>query len=373
MSSVVELKQPTQRQAVARTGPQTGSSRIAGLTRAQKAAVVIAMLGEAEARPIVERLDDQTMAQVAAALETVSKLPREQLVEIAIDFLKELRAASGSFSGGQDKAREVIANILDQKRYDQIYGTGEPQQEVVVEEVGDTWERLENYDAQQVATYFLTLTPNIIALILRRLDVAAASEIVGFLGEEQLDPVVGHLVEDEAPDPEIYSVLAHMVEIELLNNTEAGPGATEDTAHLESIGEMLSLVPSDKRDRIMAFLSSEHEGKMKSIERVMFTISSLPEILPREAVAIVFRELGEETMVQLLASLREGGSEVSDYLLSNISSRLADQYRLQLEDVGKISAEKGEKLQRQFLMSLMTLKREGAIKVGKPEEEDEAE
>jgi len=135
---------------------------------------------------------------------------------------------------------------------------------------------------------------------------------------------------------------------------------------------MLSLVPSDKRDRIMAFLSSEHEGKMKSIERVMFTISSLPEILPREAVAIVFRELGEETMVQLLASLREGGSEVSDYLLGNISSRLADQYRLQLEDVGKISAEKGEKLQRQFLMSLMTLKREGAIKVGKPEE-DEAE
>lgn len=370
MSSVVELKQPAARQAVARTGAQTGAPGMITLTRAQKAAVVIAILGEAEARPIVERLDDQTMAQVAVALETVSKLPREQLVEIAVDFLKELRAASGSFSGGQDKAREVIANILDQKRYDQIYGTGEPQEEIVVEETGDTWERLERHDPQQAAAYFRTLTPNIIALILRKLDVAAASEIVGFLDDEQLDPVVGHLVEDEPPEPEIYSVLAHMVEIELLNNTSPEAGAAEDTAHLEVIGEMLSLVPSDKRDRILAFLNSEHESKLKSIERVMFTIGSLPEILPREAVAVVFRELGDEAMTQLLASLREGGAEVSDYLLSNISSRLADQYRLQLEDVPQVSAEKAEKIQRQFLMSLMTLKREGAIKVGKPEEDE---
>lgn len=369
MSSVVELKPPADRQAVARTGAQAGAPRTRNLSRAQKAAVVIAILGEAEARPIVERLDDDTMMQVAEALETISTLSRQELEEIAVDFLKELRAASGSFSGGQDKAREIIANILDQNRYDQIYGSGETQ-ELTVESAGDTWTRLEQYDAEQVAAYFKTLTPNIIALILRKLDVAAASEIVGFLEDDQLDPVIGHLVEDEAPDPDIYSVLAHMVEIELLNNTAAGPGgAAEDTAHLEVIGEMLSLVPSDKRDRILSFLNTKHETKLKSIERVMFTIGSLPDILPREAVAVVFRELGEDTMTQLLASLREGGAEVSDYLLGNISSRLADQYRIQLEDVASMSAEKAEKTQRQFLMALMALKREGTIKVGKPEEE----
>ena len=42
---------------------------------------------------------------------------------------------------------------------------------------------------------------------------------------------------------------------------------------------------------------------------------------------------------------------------------------MQVEDVAEMSAEKAEKVQREFLMSLMTLKRQGVIKVGKPEEE----
>ena len=366
MSSVVEMKQAATPQAVARATPPVPASALK-LTRAQKAAVVIAMLGEAEARPIVERLDDRTMAQVATALETISTLAREDLIEIAVDFLRELRAASGSFSGGQDKAREIIANLLDQNRYQQIYGSEESVESGAEEVATDTWQKLERHDPQKVADYFSSLTPNIIALILRRIDVAAASEIVGFLEENQLDPVVGHLVEDEAPDAEIYTVLAHTLEIELLNKAE---GASEgDDSHLDVIGEMLSLVPSDRRDRILAFLSSTHESKLKSIERVMFTIDSLPEILPREVVSVVFRELGDESMTRLLASLRTSGGEVTDYLLSNISSRLADQYRLQLEDVPEMSPEKVEKVQREFLLSLMSLKRDGTIKIGKPEED----
>jgi flagellar motor switch protein FliG len=373
MNAVVETKQvapqPTgQGQAVSRV-PQTGVARPLNLTRAQKAAVVIAMLGEAEARPIVERLDDRTMSQVATALETISTLGRDQLAEIAVDFLRELRAASGSFSGGQDKAREIIANILDQNRYQQIYGAPEAEDGAEqTAETSDTWVRLEKYDPQLVADYFQSLTPNIMALILRKLDVAAASEIVRFLDDSLLDPVMGHLVEDEAPDPEIYTVLAHMIDLELLN-TPAGPAGAEDTSHLEVIGEMLSLVPSERRDRILSFLNTSHESKLKSIEKVMFTIDSLPEIMAREMVPIVFRELGEDVMIRLLASLQGRNAEISDYLLSNISSRLADQYRLQLEDEAEMTVEKAEKVQREFLMSLMSMKRDGTIKIGKPEED----
>ncbi|KCZ52209.1 FliG C-terminal domain-containing protein [Hyphomonas pacifica] len=365
MSIALEQKQAVPRPAATNAIQPAGSARVTHLTRAQRAAVVIAVLGEAEARPIVEKLDDRTMSRVAAALETISVLDKQELAEIAMDFLKEMRAASGSFAGGQNKAREIIANVLDQGRYEQIYGLSNEADDADPES-DDTWSRLERHDARQVATYFQTLTPNIIALLLRKLDVSVASEIIGFLDNELLDPVIGHLVEDEAPDQEIYSVLAHMVEMELLNNTEAE--TQDDTSHLEAVGEILSLIPGDKRDRVIAFLNNEHESKMRSIERVMFTIDSLPEILPRSIVPVVFRELGEDSMTQLLASLRNGGAGVSEYLLGNISSRLADQYRLQMEDIAQMSAEKAEKVQRQFLMSLMMLKRQGGISIGKTDE-----
>ena len=67
---------------------------LATITSAQRAAVVIAVLGETAARPIVEKLDDRALAQIAAELENISYLPREDLADIVMDFLSHLRQTS---------------------------------------------------------------------------------------------------------------------------------------------------------------------------------------------------------------------------------------------------------------------------------------
>ena len=45
-------------------------------------------------------LDDEAIANIAASLETITVLAREQLIEIVIDFLRQLRMNSGSLRGG---------------------------------------------------------------------------------------------------------------------------------------------------------------------------------------------------------------------------------------------------------------------------------
>ena len=348
-------------------GKEAGGSSI---TLAQRGAVIIAMLGEGAARPIVDRLDDTAMAQIAEALESVSLLAREELAEIVIDFLQHLRRTSGSFRGGRDKAREIISGLLDENRFSQIFGEGPAASSPAASGRQDAWGRLERQDPEKIAAYFDGLTPNIIALILRKLDVSVSSEIVGHLNEQKLDAVIGQLVEAEAPDPQIDAVIARMIEIEFLNNQDEA-GSDGDDAHLESIGELLSLIPSDKRDRLIAFLNEAHESKMRSIEKVLFTIEGLPEMLPRQSVPVVFKELGEDTMNKVLVSLKGGAESVSEYLLGNISSRLADQYRTDVAGASPLSAEAAESEQRQFLTALMSLKRRGLIimeKAPKPEQ-----
>ena len=70
------------------------------ITASQRAAVVIAVLGEEAAKPIVDMLDDEAIANIAASLETINYLAREQLVEIVMDFLGHLRSSSGALRGG---------------------------------------------------------------------------------------------------------------------------------------------------------------------------------------------------------------------------------------------------------------------------------
>jgi flagellar motor switch protein FliG len=348
-----------------------GAGKAINVPPARRAAVVIAMLGQTAAKPIVDKLDDAALAQVAAELEAVSYLGREELTEIVMDFLQTLRQTTGAFRGGKSKAREIVTGLLDESRVDHVFGQAAPKKQAKPEaEISDVWERLEKRKPEAVAEYLNRLTPNIISIILRRLDVSFASEIVGNLTEGKLDASIGYLVGSTQSDPEIEAVVGQMIEIEFLN--QAVDDDVEETGDMEPVGELLSLLSSDRRDRLMSFLKIEHTDKFVSIEKLMFTIENLAEMLPRQSVPVVFRELGEDRMTPLLSTLTGPLDALQEYLLSNISSRLAVQYRDALGDEALKPVKDVEAEQRGFLTALMSLKRRGLIVIEKAQGPEEA-
>jgi flagellar motor switch protein FliG len=348
-------------------GAAARTRRVPSVSAAQRAAVIITLLGEDTAKPIVEKLDDAALARVVDAIENISVLTREQLVEIVVDFLTQLRANAGAIHGGRDKAREVLSPLLDASRLNDLFGVGfEP----VSSETfsfqalgGDVWGRLQKRDPAQIAEYLGRQPPNIIAMVLRKLDPGLLSTILCMLPDEKVSPTLGHMVAGKKVDPEIEGVLERMIDVEFLTTEEVV--SAKDDPFLESIGEVLSLLPDQKRTTLISFLKSEHEEKLASIQRGLFTIESLPEILPRNSVPVVFKEIENDDMVKVLASLGMSFQQAADYLLSNISSRMADQYREQVKETPAMSAEVAESVQREFLMKLMELKRGGVIGIGK--------
>lgn len=344
--------------------PAPGTGRAATLTPPQRAAVVIALLGESAAKPIVEKLDDMAVARMAAALESITFLSRDDLVEIVIDFLTQLRSTAGAMRGGRGRAREVMAGIVEPSRLTTVFGGG-PGAPVPINDDGDAWERLSRRDAQQVAAYLGRLTPNIIALILRKLDPSVSSNILCHLKDEKLAPVMGQMVEAPRADAGIDTVIARMVEMEFLNIAQ--DEQVSDDGHLESIGEVLSLIPTDKRENLVGFLQSRYESKLAVIQKGLFTVEGLPDILPRGAVPSVFREIDQATLMKLLSSLTGRYQAAQDYLLSNISSRMADQYREEIKSAPKLAGAEAETVQREFLTSLMDMRRRGVITINKPE------
>lgn len=340
------------------------------ITPAQRVAVIIALLGEGAAKPIVEKLDDAALAKVAAALQDISFIARDEMVSIIVDFLSHLRKSNGAMRGGREKAREVLSGLLDAERLAAVMGeeapggSSETSPEVATE---SPWVRLAKKEPRQIAHYLDGLTPNIIALILRKLDVSISSEVLGHMNGDKLDATMGFMVEGHMHDPGIDLVLARMIEMEFLN-TEQG-GLEEDNEHLSEIGELLSLIPAEKRDSLVKFLESTHQDKLKLIQQSMFTMEALPTILPITAVPVAFREMDEETTIKLLVSLKGNYSAVSEFLLGNISARLADKLRDELNDAKDLSPAQAEAVQRDFLSSLMSLKRRGLIELVKPEEE----
>ncbi|OYW85770.1 MAG: hypothetical protein B7Z22_07935, partial [Hyphomonas sp. 32-62-5] len=135
---------------------------------------------------------------------------------------------------------------------------------------------------------------------------------------------------------------------------------------IETIGEVLSLIPSDKRDNLVGFLKERYESKLPIIQKGLFTVEGLPDLLPRNAVPVVFRELDQQTVLRLLATFRGSNDAVAEYLLGNISSRMADQYREDLKEIAAVTPGEAETIQREFLTTLMDMRRRGVITISKP-------
>ena len=179
---------------------QTTPPNTQHITASQRAAVVIAVLGEEAAKPIVDLLDDEALANVASSLETINYLAREQLIEIVMDFLGHLRNSSGSWRGGADTTKQLMEGLLDESRLRIIYG---PQEESLEDQLPEPenkedysrlWATFAKREPAHIAKYLSGLTPNIVGLILRNLDATLCSELICLLDDKHQSKIFSELV-----------------------------------------------------------------------------------------------------------------------------------------------------------------------------------
>lgn len=329
------------------------------ISREERAAVILAILDQAAARPIVEQLDERTLAGVIKSLERLKFMGRDQLRLIAMDFIEHLQQAEGALHGGPDNAREIVERLVSKDRATNLFGTG-PATKVSTDPQGDVWQRLAQKPVDKIAAYLDRLTPNLAAMIIARLDTSLASDVLSLVDEGLLEETVAEMVRDHRPEPQIEQVLAQMIEIEFLKQSAAE--AVDDSSQMNAIGELLSLLPDSKRHRVISLIESKDEDAIHRITKSMMTIDSLPDRLDPLSVPIAMREVNQALVPRLLKSLEGELDAVKEFLLGNISSRLAEQLRFDLSRMQMLNETERADVQRSFLSELMALKRKDVIK-----------
>ncbi len=328
------------------------------ISASQRAAVIVALLGEAAAKPIVSKLEDQEVLSIARSLSSISFLTRHDLEEIAIDFLTHLRNSSGALRGGEAEARRILSEFIDGDKLDEMLAGNGITRNGELQET-DVWTRLKEAPAASVASYLSRVNPNLAAVVLSKLETERASDILGLVNEDDLPRIVGGMVDQDSIDPGVEVAVGRMVEIELLN--VASRADAEEEPALEAVGEIVSLLPSARRSRVIEYLDQNHSSDLETIKRSMLTVDRLAERLPKKAVPVVFREVGPTAMVRLLASLNKGHPQIAEQLLGGVSSRMADQFRADILALGPLSDDEIEASQRDFISKIMSLSKSGAI------------
>lgn len=329
----------------------------------QRAAVILSLMDEAVARSIINRMNPESVLTVQDALREVAYLSRERLTAIVLDFLESLQREQGAWRGGDGRLLQLVDSLVGARM-----GRGEGATEADDEGMagtGSVWSRLGRCKPEEVADYLSGLTPNLVALVMRQLDPGVSADIVGRIDPEMLRPTMEQLVSAPPPTPVAVEVIGRMIEMEFLNRTNGAEDEAE--AYLERVGELLTLMPADNQNDIVNYLRGEHGEKLERIERAMLTLDALPDILPRASVPVVFREFDQNALVALMCVLRSTHPAVAEFLLGNISSRLADNVRSDMETVPVPGAQQSETIIRNFLKHLLSLRQKKLITLAKPE------
>lgn len=362
-SEAARLQPPPARLALEHRGHGTAPAR-PGFSAPQKAALIIAALGPEAAGPIVERIGDKHMKAFAEAYSRLQKIPRTELNAVVAEFLTHVTKEEGdTLKGGFDEARTLVAHFKGDEGATRLLDSLDAPGGRTV------WQKLAALDDAALAAYLAGKSPRIIAVVLSRMDLDKASNVLSRLPEELTQNVVTRLAKPAAVRDDALAALANTINEELL-----APARKEKKVERpgDKIGAMLNNMSEEKRESLLKFVEENAPELLAEVKAAILTFKDLPTRLPAKAVPQVTRDIDVQTILKAAKYGKKNAPETVEFIFANISQRLVQQYEEQMQEMKPIPITEAEAAQAQIMTAVRKLVASGAIELNKIEVEEES-
>ena len=326
------------------------------LSRMQKAAIIIALLGKEAAKPLMETIEEKHMRAFVKAMESINLVPRPVLLATVADFITDMNARNGGFRGGEQKARELAESLLDTERANRLFNTA-PVSIVAETDSTKVWAKLALENSADIAEYLNTQRPEVINIVLSNLSPAKAGEILGELADDVADAGGYLMSEGSVADDDTLAAIAEVIELEFL--TEGGGDENSDAASFMS--DVMGVLPRQRRDRLMEVIEKNNPEQAARIRRGLLTFEDLPVRLPKTAIPILFRDMDKKQLMQALKAGEESDPMTTGFLYGNISQRMADQFKGDIKSLPSMNEKEGEAAIVSLMAFISSLEKSGTI------------
>ncbi|WP_439533092.1 flagellar motor switch protein FliG [Polymorphobacter sp.] len=293
----------------------------AALTGAQKCAILLLLLEEAQAAELLRRMSAVEVRAVGEAMLTVAEIAPAAVDAVLDEFLARTRGVQAlDVQGREARARLSLA-------------LGSPRAERVIEEIGPPaaiirFAQLDWLDAATVAELLAGEHPQAVAVVLAHLPEARAALVLDGLAEAVQADVVQRLATLGPVPPAEIGVLEAALESRLVTLTRA-QGSTR-LAGAAFTARLVTL--SSQQQMLLDALAISDPALAASIAEQSFLFEDLARLAPRE-LQLVLRELDQ---AMLVTALKGAAPRLRELVLSAMSSRAADQLRDELAESGPV-------------------------------------
>ncbi|MGE8204084.1 flagellar motor switch protein FliG [Heyndrickxia sp. NPDC080065] len=319
-----------------------------GLSGKQKAAILLISLGPDVSASVYKHLSEEEIEKLTLEISGVKRVDSLTKEDILDEFHNIALAQDYISQGGIGYAKTVLEKALGQEQATTIINRLTSSLQV------RPFDFARRADPGQILNFIQSEHPQTIALILSYLEPAKAGQILSELPQNVQADIARRIALMERTSPEVIS------EVETILEQKLSATVTQDytqTGGLESVVEVLNGVDRSTEKTILDALEIQDPELAEEIKKRMFVFEDIVT-LDNRSIQRIIRECENE---DLLLSLKVSSDEVKDVVYRNMSTRMVETFKEEMEYMGPIRLKDVEEAQSRIVSIIRRLEDAGEI------------
>ena len=356
-AAVAEVKAPAEPKASPAKGRKGGSLLPEKLTGAQRAATVIIALGVERASAIYKHMEPDDVEQLTLEVAKMGFLGSEQTEEILYEFYQLCRTNRAVTEGGLEYARTVLEKAYGPQTADELLG------KVTKSLQNRNFSFMEKADDKSLYSALQNERPQTIALVLSYVEPDKAAGVISQLDEKRQIQVVESMAKIESVSP----VAVKIIEAEMRKKfSSIVTNANVKVGGIDYVADVMNNIDRASEKNIFDGLSAYDQELADEIRKRMFVFEDIITMDDRSVQRFV-RDCDPRDLVLALKTANE---EVSKKLLSNMSTRMAQNIRDDLEITTNVKLKDVEDAQQRIVDIIRDLEEKNEIIIAKGGKDD---
>ncbi|MGD6793720.1 flagellar motor switch protein FliG [Metabacillus indicus] len=322
------------------------------LTGKQKAALLLISLGPDAAASVYKHLSEEEIEKLTLEISSVRNVDSQNKEGIIEEFHQIAMAQEFISQGGISYAKQILEKALGEDRASSIIHRLTSSLQV------KPFDFARKADPAQIFNFIQGEHPQTIALILSYLDPVQSGQILSGLPHQQQADIAIRIAKMDRTSPEIIN------EVEQVLERKLSSAVTQDytqTGGVEAVVEVLNGVDRSTEKTILDSLEIQDPELAEEIKKRMFVFEDIVTLDSR-AIQRVIRDVENE---DLMLSLKVASEEVKEIVFQNMSKRMADTFKEEMEFMGPVRLRDVEEAQSRIVSVIRRLEDAGEIVIAR--------
>ena len=318
------------------------------LTGIQKAAVLLISLGPEISSTVFKHLKEEEIEDLTLEIANTRSISPQVKEDVINEFYEICLAQQYIDEGGIKYAKELLEKALGAEKALDVIGKLTASLQV------KPFEFVRKTDATQLLSFIQDEHPQTIALILSYLSPTQSALIISALPQENQAEVARRIAQMDRTSPDVIQEVERVLESKLANLVN------QDYTQIGGVDQVVEILNSTDRGtekHIMEILEIEDPELADEIRKKMFVFEDIL-LLDNKAIQRVLRDVDNNDLELALKGTNE---EVQNTIFANLSKRLAEMIKEDMEFMGPVRMKDVEEAQQKIVNIIRKLEDSGEI------------